>query len=361
MSSSNLCKMAIPTDILVIRLSSLGDVLLTMPAVQAIKRANPRTSLAWLVEGSVAGLLRHQPFVDRVIEFPRGRVEGALKRGRPISAGRALRAFLRDLRQRRFDLVMDFHGILKSALLSRAARAARRIGFDRTFAKELSWLAYDEKAGGTDKRLHKVRRNLLLASSLGIGEAPDLSVETSPESDEYVDRFLASAGITGPLFAVNPFCSKGSSFKRWDLARYGAVMRRIGEGTGARMMVLWGPGEEEEARQLTRMGGDQAILACPTTVTQLLSLLKRTDLYIGGDTGVMHLAAFAGVPVVAIFGPTDHLVNGPFGDGHTIIRKELPCSPCRDKGCKSLECLREISVDDVCKAVISARAAGRGG
>jgi len=139
--------MAIPADILVIRLSSLGDVLLTMPAAQAVKRANPSASLSWLVEGSVAGFLRHQRFVDRVIEFPRGRVEGDLKRGRIISAGKGLSASLRDLRQGKFDLVMDFHGILKSALLSRTARAAKRIGFDRTFAKELSWLAYDEKTG----------------------------------------------------------------------------------------------------------------------------------------------------------------------------------------------------------------------
>ncbi len=353
--------MAIPTDILVIRLSSLGDVLLTMPAAQAVKRANPSASLSWLVEGSVAGFLRHQRFVDRVIEFPRGRVGGDLKRGHIISAGLGLSAFLRDLRQGKFDFVMDFHGILKSALLSRTARAAKRIGFDRTFAKELSWLAYDEKTGSKDGRLHKVRRNMLLASSAGVDGAPELSLETSPESDAYVDRFLASIGITGPLFAVNPFCSKGSSFKRWDLARYGAVMRRVSEETGAAVMVLWGPGEEEEARQLREMGGGRAVLACPTTVSQLFSLLKRTDLYIGGDTGVMHLAALAGVPVVAIFGPTDHLVNGPFGDGHTIIRKALSCSPCRDKGCKSLECLASIGVDDVCRAVISAWTAKRGG
>jgi len=346
--------MAIPSRILVIRLSSLGDVLLTMPAIRAVKHALAGASVSWLVEGSVSGLLCHQTFIDQVIEFPRRRLASDLKRGSLLSAGRVLGAFLQDLRQEEFDLAMDFHGILKSALLSRIAKAQRRIGFDRTFAKEASWLAYDERIGEGARRLHKVERHMLLAGSLGIEGPAPLPLETSPESDAYADRFFASLGMSGPVLSVNPFCSRGSEFKRWELARYGAVMRRFGQETGASMIVLWGPGEEEEARQLVGLGGERAILAWPTTVSQALSVVKRTDLYLGGDTGMMHLAAFAGVPVVAIFGPTDHLVNGPFGEGHTIVRRDMPCSPCRDKGCKSLECLRGIGAPDVYKATMSA-------
>jgi lipopolysaccharide heptosyltransferase I len=348
-------------NILVIRLSSLGDVLLTMPAVRAIKAADPETTVSWLAEGTQTELLAHQDFIDRVIEFPRRSLARDLLRGRLVSALNTLAAFRSSLRRDAYDLVIDFHGIMKSALLARTARGRRRIGFDRTFAKEGSWLAYDEKLAGQEKRMHKSARNMLFASSLGAASAAGIDLKTSPEAEAYIDGFLAGRKIRSPLFAINPFCSKGSAFKRWDLANYAGLIRQIGDATGATMMILWGPGEEEEARRLAEAAGIHAALACPTTVPQLLALLKRADLYIGGDTGVMHLAAFARLPVVAIFGPTDHLVNGPYGSGHTIVRRELPCSPCRDKGCESRECLRSITVDEVRRAVLEAwtRAGGR--
>ncbi|MGD0231700.1 MAG: glycosyltransferase family 9 protein [Syntrophorhabdales bacterium] len=353
--------MTVCSNILVIRLSSLGDVLLTMPAVAAIKAAAPETAVTWLVEGSPAELLRHQGFIDRVIEFPRRTIAGDLRGGRVLGALRSCAAFRMMLREEAYDLVVDFHGIMKSALLAKAARSKKRIGFDRSVAKEASWLVYDEKRSGVEKRLHKTARNLLLASSLGVRDIPEIDLAVPADAAAYIDDFLARRRITRPVFAVNPFCSKGSEFKRWDIARYGEVARRVGDATGATMLILWGPGEEEEARRLAEAAGGRALLACATTVPQLLALLKRTDLYIGGDSGVMHLAAFARVPVVAIFGPTDHLVNGPYGNGHTVVRKELPCSPCRDKECGRRECLRSITVDEVCREVLAAwsRAGGR--
>jgi lipopolysaccharide heptosyltransferase I len=341
----------------VIRLSSLGDVLLTMPAVQAIKAAAPATAVTWLVEGSPSELLAHQDFVDRVIEFPRRRIAGSLRRGRLDAALATLAAFRSSLRRDAYDTVVDFHGIIKSALLAWTARAAQRIGFDRRPAKEGSWLFYNGKIAPPDPRMHKADRNMLLASRLGSRGLPEIDLKTPPAAASYIDAFLANRKTASPIFAVNPFCSRGSEFKRWDLARYAELIRRVGDATGATMMVVWGPGEEEEARRLAAVAGSHAVLACATTVSQLLALLKRTDLYIGGDTGVMHLAAFARVPVVAIFGPTDHLVNGPYGNGHTMVRKELPCSPCRDKTCKSRECLRSITVDEVHRAVLAAWAA----
>ncbi len=337
-----------------IRLSSLGDVLLTMPAVQAIKAAEPVTTVTWLVEGSPSELLAHQAFVDRVIEFPRSEISGSLQAGRFDSALAALAAFRSSLRRDTYDAVVDFHGIIKSALFTWTSRSTKRIGFDRRPAKEGSWLFYNEKTAVPHNHMHKADRNMLLASRLGAAGSSEIDLKIPPAAASYIDAFLACGKAAAPIFAVNPFCSKGSEFKRWGISRYGELIRRVGDATGATMMVLWGPGEESEARRLAAIGGSRAVLACATTVSQLLALLKRTDLYIGGDTGVMHLAAMARVPVVAIFGPTDHLVNGPYGNGHTVVRKELPCSPCRDKRCKNRECLRSITVDEVEKAVLAA-------
>ncbi len=344
--------MPVPRNILVIRLTSLGDVLLATPAVQAIRRAIPGASISWLVEGTVAGLLAHQDFVDQVIEFPRVKLERSLKRGSIFPAARALSAFRKTLNKQEYDIVLDMHGIMKSAILARMAKTDRRIGFDGTFAKEASWTIYDERIRGRDKRMHKVERNMLFASHLGINGGPRTELRTSAEADAYVADYLDRNHLHAPLVAVNPFSSKGSEFKRWDLDGYGQLIGRIGEETGATPLVLWGPGEEGEAKGLVQIAGRRAVLACPTTVSQLLSLMKRTDLYIGGDSGVMHLAALAGTPVVAVFGPTDHLVNGPYGEGHAIVRKDVPCSPCRDKKCRGRECIRSITVDDVFAASI---------
>lgn len=327
---------------------------MTMPAVQSIKKAFPSARLSWLVEGGVGELLSHQPFIDRVIEFPRRRIENAWKKGNPFSAIKELSAFARALRAEEYDAVVDFHGIVKSALLTRWARTDRRIGFDRTFAKEASWLAYDERVGGHDKRLHKVRRNMLLSAHLGAQDASGFDLAAPPDSDVYVDRFLSENRIGEPFFIVNPFCSKGSEFKRWELANYGELVRRVGEKMGSPMVILWGPGEEAEARRLEELAQGKAVCAWPTTVCQALALIKRAALYVGGDTGMMHLAALARLPVVAIFGPTDHLVNGPYGEGHTIVRADLPCSPCRDKKCTSRLCLTSITVDEVFGAVTAA-------
>jgi ADP-heptose:LPS heptosyltransferase len=120
---------------------------------------------------------------------------------------------------------------------------------------------------------------------------------------------------------------------------------------GGQSIVLWGPGEEEEARHLREMAGDGAILACPTTIPQLFALLKRVEMYIGGDTGVMHLAAAAGTRVIAIFGPTDVKINAPYGGEHIVIRKDIPCSPCKKKDCSERRCLANITVEEVFAAV----------
>jgi ADP-heptose:LPS heptosyltransferase len=312
----------------------------------------PGTKISWLVEGSVAELLSHQDFVDQVIRFPRDRIMGTLKKGRALAALGHLHTFLRDLRAKKYDVLVDAHAILKSALLGRAARTGKRIGFDRTFAKEGSWLAYDEKVNGTDKHLHKVERNMLLARHLGAdGVIPGVELIAPPEAERYVDDLLAQNDIKPPIIALFPFCSKGSLFKRWELANYAKLTKLMKESIDATVLILWGPGEEEEAKRLRDMAGCGVVIPANLGVAQLCALLKKCDMYVGGDTGVMHLAAFSGVPVLAIFGPTDPKVNAPFGPMHRMVRHDLPCSPCRDKKCKERICLTSITPEEVFEAV----------
>jgi heptosyltransferase I len=345
--------MSSPSSILAIRLSSFGDVLMTIPAVKALREHYPRARLTWLVEGSVGELLSHQGFIDEVIHFPRGTIQSSMKRGNLSRATKEMGIFLKKLRGEEYDLIIDFHGIIKSALFSKLVKGKRTIGFGKTVAKEKSHLFYDENVENENKRLHKVERNMLIPRHLGIdSDIPEIQLEAPPDAASYVEQFFTQERISSPAFVINPFSSKGSRFKRWDMDRYGELIRRITGDNLGKAIILWGPGEKGEAKRLKEISGEEAFLSCPTDVPQLLALLSRVAMYIGGDTGMMHLAALAGTPVLAIFGPTDHKVNGPYGPVHRIIRKDLPCSPCKNKDCQERRCLQEITVDEVFTTVL---------
>ncbi len=339
-------------NILIIRLSSLGDVMMTIPAVKTIRDHFPEAHISWLVEGSVGEFIKCQDFIDEVIIFPRARVTGGLRKGNLSRTGNTIGTFLRHLRDKKYDLVVDFHGIAKSALFSMLTRGTKKIGFGDMFAKEKSHLFYHNRINGSNKRMHKVERNMLLAGYLGhTGPVPNVILNTSDEAAAYIDKFFRDAGNTPPLFAVNPFSSKGTDFKRWPMERYAELIARTHHELRESTVILWGPGEEHEARRLKEMSGDGAYLACPTNIPQMFALLKKIPIYIGGDTGIMHLAAAAGAKVLAIFGPTDYKINAPYGNEHTVIREDVSCSPCKKKDCSDRKCINKVTVEKVFEEV----------
>ncbi len=340
--------MAEPHNILVIRLSSLGDVLMSVPAVRALRQRFPNAHISWLAEGSVASILARQDFIDEVIYFPRGALSRHFKTGHFSTTAYILKDFLKSLRQRRYDLIIDLHGIAKSVALMMLARGQRTVGFGTMFAKDMSHIFYGERVNGVRKRIHKVERNMLIANFVGCMEAAaDLPLKTHDEARCYIDDFFRSHKITKPVFAVNPFASKDSAFKRWPLERYADLIRKIIKNKMGAVVIIWGPGEREEAHRLAAMAGESARLACQTDIAQLYALLTQCSVYIGGDTGTTHLASAAQIPVLSLFGPTDFIMNRPYSRKSVIIRKDMPCSPCKNKNCKTRECLMNISVDEV--------------
>lgn len=344
--------MAEPHNILVIRLSSLGDVLMSVPAVRALRQRFPEAHISWLAEGSVAGILAQQDFIDDVIYFPRGAVSRHLKTGHLPTTAYILKDFLKTLRQRKYDLIIDFHGIAKSVAMMLLARGGRTVGFGTMYAKDLSHVFYREKINGAQKRIHKVDRNMLVANFMGCSEpAAELPLRAHDGSRRYIHEFFQSHNIHQPVFAVNPFASKDSAFKRWPLERYADLAGRIIESKMGSVVIIWGPGEREEATRLAAMAGEGVELACQTDIAQLYALLTECCAYIGGDTGTTHLASAAQIPVISLFGPTDFIVNRPYSRKSIIIRKDMPCSPCKNKNCKTRECLMNISVDEVFETV----------
>jgi ADP-heptose:LPS heptosyltransferase len=299
--------------VLVVRLGAVGDVVRTLPAVSSLRAGFAGAHLAWLVEPRSAGVLEGQPWIDEAIVFPRPTVVEALRRGALATAGRALAEFARGLRARRFDLVVDFHSILRSALMVRASGAPVRVGYARPFGRELSWLQATHRAQVSPRRISRFERNQALVRYLGVGAPP--SPTPYRVDPERLARMEASLGAEPRPAAIHPGSSDAAAHKRWSAAAYGRLARALADTRGLRSWVTWGParGEREVAQAVVDASGGAARLAPETPrIADLAALLAVSRLYVGGDTGPMHVASLVGTPVLQILGPTHPVENAPW-------------------------------------------------
>jgi len=340
--------------ILIVRLSAVGDVIRTLPAVKALKEDYPSSSITWVAEEPSRRLLESQPEIDEVLLFPRKRWAEGMKSARGIwrTIGE-VRGFVSDLRSRKFDVALDFHGILKSGLISFFSGSPNRIGFDRRSSKEGNFLFSNAKVRLGEERMSRFQRNFSLLRGMGLevkGFHPSLHIP--PQDREYVESFFnkISTPVRRPLIAIHPGTSPKTIYKRWMPDRYAQLADRLVSELRATVVFTWGPDELEWVEDMRREMKEPSILGPRTeSLTELGEVFRRCDLYIGGDTGPMHIASLTGTPVVVIYGPTDPIVNEPLGR-HKKVSKEVGCNPCRKRSCKELTCLKIVSVDDVLKA-----------
>lgn len=338
--------------ILLIRLGAVGDVIRTLPAASALRAAFPRAHLAWLVERPSASALESQPWIDEVIVFPREVLRAALRRGRIVELARRSGAFRRELRERRFDLVADFHGILKSGVLAWLSGAACRVGYAPPFAREGAALFVNERARLAPRRQSRFQRNEALVRYLGVAAAPAPRPLRVPEERRL--RMAEALGGSPAPVAIHPGTSPATPYKRWTVEGYAAVVRRLAEQAGVQSVVASGPSAEErdfaDAVVAESRGAARRAPATPS-LADLAALFACSRLYIGSDSGPMHLASLVGTPVVQLVGPTDPVENAPYpGTPSRTVRVPVACSPCR-RGCAAATCMRAISVDAVIGAV----------
>lgn len=335
---------------LVIRLGAVGDVVRTLPAASALRATYPGAHLAWLVEPASASLLRSQPWIDEVIVFPRSELSGALAALRLGPFARGLRGFVAALRERSFDLVVDFHAILKSGLLARASGAPRRASYGPPFAREGSWRLANLRAELAPARVSRFERNLGLVRFLGSDRPAD---PTPLRVDPDLVRELRSHLGVGSPVAIHPGTSDDTPHKRWTVAGYAAVARGLAERDGVRSIVTFGPAREDRsfADAIVAQAGEAARLAPATgSLSHLAALLAACRLYVGSDTGPMHVASLVGTPVVQILGPTDPVENAPWSDTPSrSVRVPVACSPCR-RGCAAATCMRVVPAERVLEA-----------
>lgn len=337
-----------PKKILVVRLSAVGDVVRTVPAVQAIRNRFPDSTIHWLVEDRCAEMIHGLNCIDATVQVPR-------RRWKKIGALGKLRGFLqftRELRQAHYDLYIDIHGILKSGLYGAMARIPRRVGYPRGIAKEWNTLFSTEIIPAKPRRMSRYERNFLMARYFD-PEAREMrpALPLDEHDRNFAREFLRKQGLGSGGFAfLYPGTSPRGRYKRWLPERYGQLVDQLA-ALDIPCLVGWGPGEEPIVESLRATASAQPVIPPLTTLKELAALIESARVFIGGDTGPMHMASLLGTPVVTIFGPSDPVINEPARfTPFRIVRANADCSPCRKKNCDHLTCLTEITPDQVMSA-----------
>jgi 3-deoxy-D-manno-octulosonic-acid transferase/heptosyltransferase-1 len=357
-------------NILIVKLSAIGDVIHTLPSLAALRRCYPNADITWVVEEAAADLLADHPDLNRVIVSGRKRWLNELRRGQITAPLREMLLFLRDLRRHPYDLVIDFHGLFKSAVIVLLSGGKRKLGYDSL--QELSGLFYNEKIPekmgkhAVDRYLDFVRHVAGKSGAACLAATPEFRITVGEKEKRRVAALLEekSAILTtrekdggdgrsggreeGRFVAVNPVAFWET--KLWEEEKFAELCDRLREELGIGI-VLTG-GESAPLERICRKMRTKAVnLGGRTTLRELACIYREAALLVTTDSGPMHLAAAVGTPIVALFGPTDPARTGPYGPGHRIIRKGLSCSPCFRKRCETPRCMTDISVEEVFTAV----------
>jgi heptosyltransferase I len=346
-------------NILIVKLSAIGDVVHALPVLEALRKGLPEARIDWVVEEDSAQILVGHPALNRIILSRRKLWQQQLAgAAHPISIFREITHFLYDLRSFRYDLVIDLQGLLKSGVLVGLSRGKRKIGM--AGSREGAGLFLNERPIPVDYGQHAIDRYLRVAESIGCDGAGQGGRIPYAEADrKSIDEVLDRHGIqNGSLVAINPMAKWPT--KLWKPERFAALAGRIREELGCQVVFTGSNSDRPVIHRIMGMMPCAPLsLAGQTSLKELAYLYTRCRLLVTTDTGPMHMAAAMGCPVVALFGPTAPWRTGPYGTGHTVIRSDAGCSPCFNKRCDHMTCMKEIRVDQVFEGVKEVLAAGR--
>lgn len=354
-------------NLLIVKPSSLGDILHTFPLVAALSHALPDAAIDWVVNGEYASLVRRHPLIRNVIGFPRkefGR-RGFLEKFRKLR---------HELSRVDYDLVLDAQGLLRSALLSRLALLGQGRGTVLGFsnAREGAPFFYTRRVRvpeSPQSPLHAVERNLLLLSAFGTGESgspkspgerganrpsPVLRYEESDLSR--VRSLLRSFNLPEeePFLVLHPGARRES--KKWPSSYFSELIRKMRGGELLRPVLLGDPAERPLLEEIAvRSCGPVPIVAGEIPLDLVPLFLSQATFFIGNDSGPLHMAAFVGIPTLSFFGSSDPGRTGPYGppSRHHVLREPLPCSPCGDfrKSCSHMTCQVSLTPDRVLEEI----------
>ena len=350
--------------ILIVKPSSLGDIIHSLPVLWYLRKTNPDACIGWVVKETWKGILERNPLLDDVIILKKG-IGGFL-------------STVIDIRKMKYDTALDLQGLFRSGLLSILSGAKSRVGFSN--AREFAHLFYNKKVDVQNEAMHAVDKYMLAIEPIardyptltqrtlkipltpplikrGRGDLqvkPHFPLYTEIEDSEWVNEFLIQNNLFNkrPIIAFNP--SARWVKKRWPALSYATLINRLIQELKAGIIILGSKEDIRISKEISSLvNGDNAIATGKTSIKMLTALLERVDLLITNDSGPMHIAAAIGTPVIALFGPTDHRLTGPYGDNHTVIKKNMECSPCLRKPCKHENplCMESITVEEVFESV----------
>lgn len=340
--------------IAIVKLSSIGDIVHTLPALHTLRVNYPQAYIAWLVEDRFKELLEGHPDLDEVIPVSlKSWKNNFFRYGVYPAALLDIFWFGQDLRQCLFDLVLDFQGLIKSGLITKMTGAPTKVGFAFTRCKEfMNYFFTNEHAPREERDVHVVEKNLSLLKVLEVEPTAINFPLTWGEADkDFAQKFWASVEATAstPWVAFNP--GAGWPTKRWPVTYWAELGDKLMGAGLSRVLLCWGPGEEFLVDAILPLMKYKPVVLPRTSLKQFLAVLERVSLLVSGDTGPLHLAAAIGKPVVGLYGPSDPWRNGPYGQGHRVITSGMDCQYCWKRGCAHVDCMSRITPEEVFTAV----------
>ena len=340
-----------PFRILIRSSNWLGDAVMTVPAIRAIKRARPGTHVTMLTPEKLADVWMLVPEVDEVICFPAPEGRGVVRAWNGVRQIFQVAGLIRD---RGFEAAVIFPNSLRTGLEAWLAKIPRRIGYAGhaprgLFLNEiLAVEKFSEENPATEPPPHQVHHYLKLAESIGarIDGERDFGFRIADREAASPIRIAVCAG------------AEYGGAKRWLPDRFAEVILNISESTACHWHLVGTAKDQPVAAEIATLAGNPANVEnqCgSTTLAELIGVLKKCDLVLTNDTGTMHLAALLGVRTVAIFGSTEPRLTGPLGSGHSVLRRQVACSPCFLRECPiDFRCMKAIEVTDVITAIRTA-------
>ncbi|MDD4600221.1 hypothetical protein SDC9_04302 [bioreactor metagenome] len=331
----------------IIRLSSIGDVLHCTPVARALKEKFPSCHITWIVGQVSYPMVECNPFIDEVYVWSRERWEKLMRQGKFIEAWQMWRQLKKDMAKRDFDVALDVHGLFLSGMVTSATKAPRRIGLGGT--KEQNGLFMTEQAPILPQDIHVIQRYLSVLRPLGITTNHyGMTLSLSDEARRFAAQFLSENGVAPDekLVIINPATTWLA--KNWPTEFFAQTADVL--ASQARIMICGGPGDADLAKKIKACTNVQIIDAVgKTSLLEMAALLEQANLLIVGDTGPLHMAVALGVPTVSVFGATDPAKFGPLTAGNIVLRSKVGCRPCHKTVCpqKDMRCMRSLRPETV--------------